>query len=183
MASVRRVSEGRYKVLWREPVRDDYGCATGKFRQTSETIKRDGDREARIAAEQRADVIERELATTVTNPSDTKALADRPLGGYARDYFDSMRGLIAKRTVEGYEALYRVHVGPTLGNRPVGSIRVADVKRLRAELLTTNGIGRKSTRSPKTAAQVLGVLRRILDTNTPNQSTVPTFTSATLHRH
>src|ERR1700756_2302066 len=101
MASIRRIADGRYRVLWREPVRDEYGCATGKYRQTSETIRRDGDREARIAAEQRADAIERELATTVTNPSDTKALADRSLGGYARDYFDSMRGLIAKRTLDG----------------------------------------------------------------------------------
>ncbi|GJN96632.1 hypothetical protein NJB1907f44_08230 [Mycobacterium marinum] len=53
---------------------------------------------------------------------------------------------------------------------PVASIRVADIKRLRSRLLTTNAIGRKSDRSPKTAKQVLGVLKRVLDVAVENEA-------------
>jgi hypothetical protein len=38
MASIRRVAYGRYKVLWREPIRDEFGVPTGKVRQTSEIV-------------------------------------------------------------------------------------------------------------------------------------------------
>jgi site-specific recombinase XerC len=48
------------------------------------------------------------------------------------------------------------------GSRSVASVRIGDIKRFRAHLLTTHDEHRKDDRSPKTVAKVLGVLRSIL---------------------
>lgn len=169
MARIKQLSEGKYQINWREPIFDEFGNRTGRYRQVQQTITRDTEREAVKAAERRKVEIETDLARGVS-PAVTADLAAKPLGHYAKDYFDSLRGLIAERTLEGYIALYGVHIKPSLGSRPVASIRVGDVKRLRSELLSTNGLNRKRQRSPKTVAQVLGVLRRILDIAVENEA-------------
>ena len=64
MASIRKISDGRYKVLWREPIRDDFGVPTGKLRQTSETIAAQTDSAAMKLAQSRAREIEAALATS-----------------------------------------------------------------------------------------------------------------------
>ncbi|BBZ70796.1 tyrosine-type recombinase/integrase [Mycobacterium paraseoulense] len=162
MAYIRELPNGRYKVCWRENARDDYGAPiVGKYVQRAETC-------ADYKAAERRKVAIETAAEIGQSPSEARVAATRTLGAYARDYFGSLRGIISNRTLDGYIGLYRVHIQDDLGSRPVGSIRVADVKRLRAELLSTNAIGRKYQRNPKTAAQVLGVLRRILDTAVEN---------------
>lgn len=164
MAHIRELVGGRFKVCWRENARDEYGAPiVGKYVQRSETF-------TDVKAAERHKVAIDGSLELGQSPSDTRTAATRALGDYARDYFASLRGLIAERTVDGYVALYHVHIEPTLGNRPVASIRVADVKRLRSALLTSNGLNRKRQRSPKTVAQVLGVLRRILDTAVENEA-------------
>ncbi len=146
-------------------------------------------------AKERKNAVERALRSGTTNPSQLKALADTPLADYARAYFDGLAGSIADDTVDEYRRIYTTHIAPSLGNRPVGSIRIADVKKLRAELLTpytpnfvrrgkpvqkisgtkapTTRPGveqRQVRRSAKTVKQALGVLRRILDTAVENDA-------------
>ena len=37
-----------YQVVWREPVRDEFGAPTGKFKQTSETFPTERKAKARL---------------------------------------------------------------------------------------------------------------------------------------
>jgi integrase len=113
------------------------------------------------------------------DPSSQKAKANRPLGEYARQYLDSLAGTIDPTTVAGYEKIYRTHIAPVFGSKPVASITTADVARFRAQLLAphpersyvTRGVARASARhkpatvqrSPKTVKHIVGTLKRILD--------------------
>jgi integrase len=154
MASIRKLRDGVYQLLWRDPISDEYGRPTGRKRQTSEVISRDNDRDALKAAQRRRVAIEASLETG-HSPSDTRA--ERTLGEYAADYFDSLTGSLKDQTIEGYRKLYRVHLAPELGNRPIASIQVSDVTRLRAKLPTSQPHRREANRNPKTVKQALGV--------------------------
>ena len=84
-------------------------------------------------------------------------------------------------TIEGYEKLYRTHIAPVFGSKPVAAITAADVDRFRASLFApherrsfvTRGQAdpkrktlpgtRVVTRSPKTVKHIVGTLKRILD--------------------
>ena len=119
-----------YQVRWREPVRDEFGAPTGKFRHTSETFDTERKAKARLRK------IEDELdSARGVNPSSQKAKANTPLGTYARQYLDSLAGTIDPSTIEGYEKLYRTHIAPVFGSKPVASITTADVAKFRADLL------------------------------------------------
>lgn len=164
MASVRKIAEGKYQVLWREPARDEYRNPTGKFTQRSETITRDKDRDALKAASSRAAEIEDALASRSTlDPSTVKAKAQTPLAAYALRHFSALEPKISDVTLTGYRNIYRVHIAPTFGARPVASILTSDIDVWYSALLTANATGRKTKRSPKTAKQALGIFRRILN--------------------
>jgi integrase len=84
-------------------------------------------------------------------------------------------------TIEGYEKLYRTHIAPVFGSKPVAATTAADVDRFRASLFApherrsfvTRGQAdpkrktvpgtRVVTRSPKTVKHIVGTLKRILD--------------------
>jgi integrase len=171
MAHIKRVGDGKYRVYWREPVFDEMGNRTGKLRQIQETLSGPSDREALKAAQRRKVEIESELDRG-GSPATSTALAVKPLSYYAATYFDSLVGQLkpSKRTQDGYRAQYLNHIKPVFRDRPVSSIRIGDVKRFRAGLLTTPPIrhnqseNSQSDRNPKTVAKVLGVLRSILQT-------------------
>ncbi|MCX8559677.1 tyrosine-type recombinase/integrase [Mycolicibacterium mucogenicum] len=159
-----------YQVVWREPVRDEFGAPTGKFKQTSETFPT----ERKAKAHQRK--VENELENAAgISPSDAKAKANTPLGTYARQYLDSLVGVIDPNTIEGYEKIYRTHLATAFGQRPGASITTAEVSAFRAQLLapylrrhgrakpTTTPGTCLATRSPKTVKQIIGTLKRILD--------------------
>lgn len=171
-----------YQVRWREPVRDEFGAPTGKFRQTSETF----DTERKAKAHLRKVDGQLEDARGI-DPSSQKAKANRVLGEYAREYLDSLAGQVDPSTVEGYEKLYRRHIAEVFGSKPVASITTADVARFRAALLAphpqrsfvTRGIARRKpptprtglvTRSPKTVKHIVGTLKRILDVAVDDQA-------------
>jgi integrase len=115
------------------------------------------------------------------DPSSAKAKANTPLGTYARQYLDSLVGQMEPTTIEGYDKLYRTHIAPVFGSKPVAAITAADVDRFRASLFAphqrrsfvTRGqsaADRKPspstclvTRSPKTVKHIVGTLKRILD--------------------
>jgi integrase len=104
------------------------------------------------------------------------------LGTYARQYLDSLAGQIDPTTIQGYEKLYRTHIGPVFGSKPVAAITTADVARFRAELLkpyqrsfVTRGQRRAAKthtvhRSPKTVKHIVGTLKRILDVAVDDQA-------------
>lgn len=166
----------RYQVVWYEPVRDEFGAPTGKLRQTSETF--DTERKAKRHLRKVEDQLD---SARGVDPSSAKAEAAKPLGEYARQYLDSLAGLVDVSTVDGYTAIYRTHIGPVFGSTPVAGITTADVARFRAQLLAphaersyvTRGQARSKpktakrrtvTRSPKTVKHIIGTLKCILDT-------------------
>lgn len=169
-----------YVVCWREPVRDEFGAVVpGKTIQRTETFDTEKAAKARLLE------VETGLAGAKgIDPSSAKAKANRPLGEYAR-HLDSLAGQMEPTTIQGYEKLYRTHIAPVFGSKPVASITAADVDRFRASLLApherrsfvTRGQAKASaardrktapstslvTRSPKTVKHIVGTLKRILD--------------------
>ena len=157
-----------YQVVWREPVRDEFGAPTGKLKQTSETF----DTERKAKAHLRKVETDLESAKGI-DPSSQKAKANTPLGVYGKQYLDSLVGTIDDSTIEGYAKIYRTHLGPVFGSRPVASITTADVTAFRAALLAPHKRHQGTqtvTRSPKTAKHIVGTLKRILDTAQDDQA-------------
>ncbi|MDR3658501.1 MAG: site-specific integrase [Mycobacterium sp.] len=170
-----------YQVRWREPVRDEFGAPTGQTRQTSETFPTERKAKARLRK------VEDQLESgRGVDPSSAKAKANRPLGEYAKQHLESLVGTIDDSTISGYEKIYRTHIAPVFGSKPVASITTADVTAFRAVLLApherrsfvTRGAPdpkRKPaanlvTRSPKTVNHIVGTLKRILDTAQDDQA-------------
>jgi hypothetical protein len=158
-----------YQVRWREPVRDEFGAPTGKFKSTSETF--DTERKAKAHLRKVEDQLD---SGRGVDPSSQKAKANRPLGEYVRQYLESLAGTVDDSTIQGYE-LYRTHIGPLFGSKPVASITSADVTTFRAQLLApherrsfvTRGkpdskrkpkANQVVHRSPKTVKHIVGML-------------------------
>ncbi|SLI67250.1 phage integrase family protein [Mycobacteroides abscessus subsp. bolletii] len=91
----------RYQVRWLEPVRNEFGAPTGEFRQTGETF--DTERQAKARARRVDDELE---SCTGIDPSSAKLKASRPLGEYAKQYFDSLVGTIDDNTIEDYQKIH-----------------------------------------------------------------------------
>lgn len=166
-----------YQVRWLEPVRDEFGAPTGEFKETSETFPTERNAKAHLRK------VEDQLDTGYgMDPSAAKAKANTPLGTYARQYLDSLVGTIDTSTIEGYEKIYRTHLAPVFGSKPVAAITTADVASFRAQLLTPHqrrhGRAKPTTparpdmvtRSPKTVKHIIGTLKRILDVAQDDQA-------------
>ena len=138
-------------------------CQRASCARPPKLLRAQSDSVAIKLAQSRAREIETLLATSTIDPSAAKDKANTPLGQYANRYLQSLAGQIAQRTIDGYAALYRVHIGPAFGSRPIGSILPSDVQSWHATLLATSPTRKQSTRNPKTARQALGVLRRIFN--------------------
>ncbi|QNI08309.1 site-specific integrase [Mycobacterium kubicae] len=179
-----------YQVRWREPVRDEFGAPTGKFRQTSETF--DTERKAKAHLRKVEDQLD---SGRGVDPSSTKTKANTPLGTYARQYLDSLAGSIDPNTIEDYQKIYQAHIAAVFGSRPVASITTADVARFRADLLaphvrrhgrakaTTPPSTGLVTRSPKTVKHIVGTLKRILDVAQDDQAIAANPVIANRRRH
>jgi integrase len=117
MATIRKRTTGKldkygnpiisYQVRWREPVRDEFGAPTGRFKQTSETF--DTERKAKAHLRKVEDALD---SGRGVDPSSQKAKANKPLGEYAKQYLDSLAGTIDPTTIQGYVKLYRTHIAP-----------------------------------------------------------------------
>ncbi|MFP1155381.1 tyrosine-type recombinase/integrase [Mycobacterium sherrisii] len=172
-----------YQVRWLEPIRNEFGAPTGKFKQTSETF----DTERKAKAHMRKVENQLEDARGI-DPSSQKAKANRPVGEYAKQYLDGLVGTVDPSTIEDYAKIYRRHIAAVFGSKPVASITTADVARFRANLLAphpqrsfvTRGKARRKptttprtclvTRSPKTVKHIVGTLKRILDVAVDDQA-------------
>lgn len=153
-----------YQVRWREPVRDDFGVPTGKYRHRGEAFPNEEQANARKAK------VDQALAEMRLDPGQARDLAAKPLGQYAVQFFEGLAGTIDAETVAKYRANYLLYVAPTLGPRPVAGIRVADVKKLRSELASTVSKRTKRPLSAGTIKHAISVLRMILDTAVENEA-------------
>jgi integrase len=167
MAYIRELSNGKYRILWRENATDDYGSPIkGQYTQRSETVP------TAKAAERRRIDIEREIESG-HDPSAKRDKAATALGVYAARYFKAAESRIGTVTLDGYRKLYQRHIADVFGSRPVGSILPSDVSSWFSDLLAGDSnryvVGTDpdnpalAKRDPKTAKQALGVLRRIFN--------------------
>lgn len=163
MASV-RPRGNRFQAFWKEPVRDEFGVPTGKYRQRGEAFDTEEQANARKAE------VEQALAEMRMDPGQARDLAGKPLGQYAAEYFEGLAGTIDQETIDKYRSNYLLYVAPALGPRPVVSIRVADVKKLRSTLAATVSTRTKRNLSAGTIKHAIGVLRKILDTAVENEA-------------
>ena len=167
MAYIRHLPNGKFKVCWRENLTNEFGAPIkGQYRQRSEVVA------TAKEAERRKVAVEEQIESNPHSPSSQRIKAATPLGAYAQRYFDSNESRISSVTLLGYREIYRRHVAPTFGARPVGSILPSDVSSWFSELLAgqsnryTDSAAESedrelAKRDPKTAKQALGVLRRI----------------------
>ncbi len=163
MASV-RPRGNRFQAFWKEPIRDEFGVPTGKYRQRGEAYDTEEEADARKAE------VEQALAEMRIDPGQARDLASKPLGQYATEYFEGLAGTIDQETIDKYRCNYLLYVAPALGPRPVMSIRVADVKKLRSTLASTISTRTKRNLSAGTIKHAIGVLRKILDTAVENEA-------------
>ncbi|WP_102417146.1 site-specific integrase [Mycobacterium sp. 4858] len=166
MAYIRELPNGKFRILWRENAQDDYGSPIkGQYRQRSETVA------TAKEAERRKIDIEREIESG-HDPSARRDKAVTPLGTYAARYFDAAAPTMGDATLVGYRKLYHRHIADAFGSRPIGSILPSDVSAWFSDLLAGDSNRYANSqddsderelakRSPKTAKQALGVLRRI----------------------
>lgn len=153
-----------YAVVWREPVRDEFGLPTGPTRARRETYP------TRDAAEARRD----ELNAAKHTHAGTSALAEQrakgeqPFGFYARAWLDAQAvrvasGKVKQRTVDEYARQLHTYVLGELGSLAVAAVTPAHLEKL------LTGLVRKQSRqgdrkpiTPGTVKHVWDVVRRVL---------------------
>ena len=158
MAYIRELPNGKFKVCWRENRTDEFGAPIkGSYVQ-------------RVVVVDTAKEAQRRKIKIEDSGHDERAKSLTPLGEYAARYFKAATSRIGAVTVDGYADIYRCHISDAFGARPVGSILPSDVSAWFSTLLAGESnryadIENRelAKRSPKTAKQALGVLRRILD--------------------
>lgn len=165
MASIRQIADGRWQVMWREPLRDDFGQPIkGRYTQRAESFSDE------TQAHVRKQAVEDALAVGI-DPAIKRDLASRTLGAYAADYFDGLPGTgIDSETIEKYRKIYATYIATHLGTKPVAAIRVADVKKLRSDLASQISGRTKRPLSVATIKHAMRVLRAILDTAVENEA-------------
>ncbi|MDO3398676.1 site-specific integrase [Mycolicibacterium neoaurum] len=124
-----------YAVIWREPVRDDFGLPTGKLRACRETYP------TRDAAEARRDELNAARHTSGTTAlADQRRAGELPFGYYARGWLDSQRikvatGKIKADTVDKYAAQLAVYALPEFGPNAIVAITPAHCEQFLAKLV------------------------------------------------
>lgn len=120
MASIRKLPSGRYRVRWRDSSGREHGV-TVQTSHAAHRLKRDIETEAergmvrdpRLAKAPFRDVLAENLSSDLRLRPSTRAL---------------------------YEIEARQHVLPVIGDRPIGSLRPADLRRMYANL-SNSGVG------------------------------------------
>jgi integrase len=164
MAYIRELPNGRFKVCWRENRTNEFGAPIkGSYIQRTAVVA------TAKEAERRRIKIEDHIESG-QYPTATRDKAAMPLGEYAKRYFDSAEARISQVTHDGYRKIYQAHIADVFGSRPIGTIAPSDVSTWFSALLAGDSNRyldsqaeelERAKRSPKTAKQALGVLRRI----------------------
>ncbi|WP_237569652.1 tyrosine-type recombinase/integrase [Mycolicibacterium lacusdiani] len=173
MASLNRVATKRrkdgklvvkYRVGWREPMRDDYGVQRkGKYRNRSETF------EDYAEAQAFKDELEAARHTGGTSAlSDQRRAGELPLGYYAREWLSALdiqvaNGRPKQSTADEYARLLRCYVLPELGEVSVASITPRRCEQFVSGLVRQRSRqGDRAPLSPGTVKHAYDVLRRVL---------------------
>jgi integrase len=155
----------RYEVVWREPLRDNFGLPIPK-----NPARPDGPKKSRTRAE-RFDTREdaearRDALNAARHTIGTASLADQrkagelPFGHYTRAWLDSQQirvasGKLKADSLKEYERLLVSHALPEFGPRAIASISPAH-----CEQFLTTLVARGVT--PKTVSAHWNLLRRVL---------------------
>ncbi|AFA73679.1 phage integrase [Gordonia polyisoprenivorans VH2] len=155
----------RYEVVWREPVRDDYGLPvpvdpanpSGK----SKTRARQESFTTREDAEARRDELNAAKHSGQTSAlAEQKKAGDLPFGYYAQAWIESQRvkvsqGRLKQRTLDDYEKVLRRYSLERFGGQAVASVSPRDCEHFLADLAARN-------LAPKTVKHAWLVLRAVL---------------------
>jgi integrase len=135
----------RYQVIWREPVRDEFGLPVLANPDQPDGPKRYRNRGERYptreAAEARRDELNAARHSTGTSAlADQRKAGDLPFGYYARAWLDAQRlkvasGRVKADTVDGYEKRLGVYVLPEFGAKAIASITPAHCEQFLAALV------------------------------------------------
>jgi integrase len=152
-----------YAVVWREPMRDEFGLPTGHLRARRETYP------TRNAAEARRD----ELNNAKHGVGGTSALAEQrakgtqPFGFYARSWLDAQQvrvadGNVKAATAAKYVRLLEYYVLPEVGSTAAAAITHARCREFRAALVNRRSRVGDGRLSPGTVKHVWAVFRAVL---------------------
>lgn len=133
--AVKKLPNGRWEASYRDPL--------GKERTRRHRTRAEADRWlATVKTDlRRGDYVEPRLARTLFSE-------------WAREWLSTTAHLRPKTRV-GYESALRVHVMPTFGDRPIGSIQQVDVRRFVADKVASGA-------APGTVRGARKVLRLVL---------------------
>ncbi|AOS91784.1 MULTISPECIES: tyrosine-type recombinase/integrase [Mycobacterium] len=135
----------RYEVVWREPVRDQFGLPVPANPDHPDGPKRTRSRQesylTREAAEARRDELNAAKHTSGTGVlADAKRAGELPFGHYARAWVESQRvkaasGKVKADTVDGYQGRLAVYALPEFGGKAIASITPAHCEQFLAALV------------------------------------------------
>jgi integrase len=162
-----------YAVVWREPVRDEFGLpipvnpdhpdGPKQMRAQRETYT------TREAAEARRDELNAAGHTIGTSAlAEQRKSGDLPFGHYAHGWLDAQavkvsQGKLKQRTVDEYDRLLRCYVLDEFGGTAVAAITPAHCERLLTALVRRQSRqGDRKPITPGTVKHVWAVLRRVL---------------------
>lgn len=163
----------RYEVIWKEPVRDEYGLPVPVDPAKPNGRKRTRDRQesygTRADAEARRDELNAARHTGQTGAlAEQRRAGDLPFGHYAQSWIESQslkvtQGRLKQRTLDGYEKNLRCYALAHFGGQAVGTISPRDCERFLAGL-----VGKGSRQNggqpikPATVKHAWGTFRRVM---------------------
>ncbi|WP_412475540.1 tyrosine-type recombinase/integrase [Gordonia sp. LUNF6] len=159
----------RYEVVWREPVRDEYGLPVKTASGKPKLRARQESYPTRDAAEARRDELNAaKHSGTASALADQKIAGDLPFGHYAKAWIDSqalkvVQGRLKQRTLNDYENVLRLYSLQSFGGKAIGSITPHD-----CELFLAGLVSRQSRQSgsgalkPATVKHAWGAFRRVM---------------------
>lgn len=162
----------RYAVIWREPVRDDFGLPVPENPNHPDGPKRMRNRSERYptreAAQARVDELNVAKHTTGTSAlADAKKAGELPFGYYARGWLDQQvvkvsQGKLKARTADEYGRLLRGYVLTALGPLAVAAVTPSHVEQLLAALVRqASRQGNRKPLTPGTVKHIWDVTRRV----------------------
>jgi integrase len=163
----------RYAVIWREPVRDEFGLPVPEHPDHPSGPKRMRNRSERYptreAAEARRDELNAAKHTTSTSAlADAKKAGELPFGYYARGWLDEQdvkvsQGKLKARTADEYGRVLRCYVLGALGSTAAAAITPAHCEQLLAALVRqASSHGDRKPLTPGTVKHAWDVTRRVM---------------------
>ncbi|MGW5522710.1 tyrosine-type recombinase/integrase [Gordonia sp. NPDC003950] len=122
----------RYEVVWREPVRDDYGLPVVQANGKTKTRARQESFATREDAEARRDELNAARHSGQTSAlAEQKKAGDLPLGHYAQAWIESQQvkvaqGRLKQKTLDGYAKIVRHYLLPAFGSKATAAITPKD---------------------------------------------------------